>query len=74
VTASGRTAFSVWPSIGPADGIARVLARKLAVGQRMLGLDTRAAALLPGATIEGALIRRTILIDKPDGLTAEVWS
>lgn len=74
VPPSGRTAFSAWPSIGAADGIARVLSRKLSVGQRKLGLDTRAAALLPGATIEGDLIRRTILIDTAGALTAEVWS
>ncbi len=71
---AGRTVFSAWPSIGAADGIARVMARKLSVGQRKLGLDTRAAALLPGATLEGDLIRRTILIDTGGSLTAEVWS
>lgn len=74
VPPSGRTSFSAWPSIGAADGIARVLSRKLSVGQRKLGLDTRAAALLPGATIEGDLIRRTILIDTAGALSAEVWS
>lgn len=74
VPPSGRTAFSAWPPIGAADGIARVLSRKLSVGQRKLGLDTRVAALLPGATIEGDLIRRTILIDTAGALTAEVWT
>lgn len=74
VAPTGRTVFSPWPSIGASDGIARVLSRKLSVGQRKLGLDTRAAALLPGATLEGDLIRRTILIDTAGALTAEVWS
>jgi hypothetical protein len=74
MTPAGRTVFSAWPPIGPADGIARVLSRRLSVGQRKLGLDTRAAALLPGATLEGDLIRRTILIDTGGSLTAEVWT
>lgn len=74
VQPNGRTTFEPWPSIGAADGAARVTSRRLAVGARYLGLDTRAAAFLPGATLEGSTIRRVIFLDTAGSLTAEAWS
>lgn len=74
VQPNGRTAFTPWPSIGAADGIVRVTSRRLAVRVRYLAIDTRAAAVLPGATLEGAAIRRTVYRDRAGALTAEAWS
>jgi hypothetical protein len=74
VPPSGRTSFAPWPSIGAADGAVRVTSRGHYVGVRYVALDTRAAILLPGATLEGSTIRRTIYLDRAGALTAEAWS
>jgi hypothetical protein len=74
VQPNGRTSFAAWPVAGAADVAGRITARQLAVGVRYIGLDTRAAAFLPGATLEGSPIRRVIFLDTAGSLTAEVWS
>lgn len=71
---NGRTRFDAWPSIGEAIRREQVTERDLASGVRMVGLLDRAAAFLPGATVEGATIRRVIFLDTGSALTAEVWS
>lgn len=70
---AGGTVFTPWPSIGAADNLARVMRRNSEVGRRELGLDTRVAAFLPGCTIEGTQIRRTLYRELAGHLTAEVW-
>lgn len=72
--ATGRTRFDAWPSIGAADGRAQITDRDLRIGVRHLGLDGRVAALLPGATLEGAPIRRLVIDDMAGATTAEAWS
>lgn len=70
---TGRTRFDAWPSIGAADGRGRVLARSTSRGRRTVGLDVQVAPFLPGATIEGTSIRRTILRESAGKLRAEVY-
>lgn len=72
VTPNGRTRFDAWPA-GVADGVGRVLKRNLEAGVRYVGLDTRAAACLPGATLEGAIIKRVIFRDDGKALSVEAW-
>jgi hypothetical protein len=71
--ATGRTVFSPWPAIGAADGRGRVAGRGRMRGRRTVGLDVQVAAFLPGATLEGALIRRTVLHETASALVAEVY-
>lgn len=72
VLPSGNTSFTAWPATGVADASARVLSRNLAQGVRRLGLDTRVAALLPGASIEGARVARLFVRESAGELAAEV--
>lgn len=70
---SGHTRFDPWPDLGPADGLARLLApRNTARGTRTLGLDRAVAGLLPGSTIEGKLTRRLTVLDSAGKLKAIV--
>lgn len=69
---SGRTRFDPWPALGAADNLGRIEGRDLAQGARRLALDTRAAGFLPGATVEGATIRRVIFTERAHELRAEV--
>ena len=73
VAPGGATRFDPWPALKAADPGCRVLSRALAVGLRRVALD-RAAHLLPGATLEGATIRRVIFHEDADDLRAEVYS
>lgn len=70
---TGRTVFSAWPAIGPADGRGRVVDRAGARGRRTVGLDVQVAAFLPGATLEGVKIARTHLHEEADSLQAIVY-
>lgn len=70
---TGRTVFSVWPAIGPADGRGRVVDRAGSRGRRTVGLDVQVAAFLPGATLEGVTIARTYLHESAGSLQAEVY-
>ncbi len=72
--ATGKARFDAWPSLGAADASVRVMRRNLARGRRSLGLDTRVHAVLPGATIEGVVIRRLRLHEDARKLGAEVYS
>lgn len=74
VAPSGRTRFDPWPAIGEALRHEQVTRRALAMGVRRVGLLDRAAAFLPGATCEGATIRRVIFTETASALSAEVWS
>lgn len=70
---TGVTRFDDWPSRGQADGRGRITSRALARGRRTVGLDVQVAAFLPGASLEGATIRRTVLYEVAQSLTAEVY-
>lgn len=71
----GAARFDAWPAIGAADRFAgAVTARDLVRGIRNVGLTDKAAAFLPGATLEGATIQRVIFTDVAEELSAEVWS
>lgn len=75
VATNGRTRFDAWPSLPPADGAGRLQdPRNLARGVRRYALDTRAAAFLPGATVEEKTIRRVTFREDANGLTCECWS
>lgn len=71
---TGHTVFTPWPTLGPADGIGRVLRRNLARGRRTVGLDTRVAAFLPGGSVEGVTTRRLRLHETARMLEAEVFA
>lgn len=72
VAPTGRTRFDPWPSTGAADATGRVLRRNLHLGKRVVGLDARVAAWLPGATVEGVAIRRLLLRETKSTLEVEV--
>lgn len=72
--ATGRTAFSQWPTLGAADSAGRVMGRNLARGRRHVGLDVRVAAFLPGSQLEGVATRRLIVAETASKLSAEVYS
>lgn len=74
VPPNGRTRFDAWPTGGVADGAGRVLKRNLEAGVRYVGLDTRAAAFLPGASLEGIVIRRAVFLDTGSALSVEAWT
>lgn len=70
---TGKTRFDGWPALGAADGRGRVLDRDLAQGRRLVGLDVSVAAFLPGATLEGVTIDRTIIRETAGKLQVEVY-
>ncbi len=72
--ATGWTQFTAWPSTGAADAFGRVMRRNLRAGLRVVGLDARVQALLPGATLEGVPIRRLHLTETASKLMAEVYA
>lgn len=72
--ASGRARFDQWPSLGAVDVRGMVVGRDLGGGKRKLGLDTHAATILPGATLEGVVIRRVHFRETGGSLRAEVMS
>lgn len=74
VAPTGRTRFDAWPALPAADATCRVISRSLGRGVRYLGLDTRAAGLLPGSTIEGVTIARTVYRQDSTALTCEAWT
>jgi len=73
VEPAGAVVVTPWPSIGAADVKGRLEPRNAVVGRRRLRLDTRAAAFLPGATIEGVTVARSIFSEDADGLRVELW-
>lgn len=74
VPPDGRTRFDAWPTLAAADSKGRVIRRDLALGMRHVGLDTKAAALLPGATLEGVPIARVTFNETSGDLTATTWT
>lgn len=70
---TGRTVWSKWPAIGIADGRGRITGRARDRGRRTVGLDVQVAAFLPGATLEGVAIARTLLHASASELSAEVY-
>lgn len=72
---TGRTRFDAWPAQGAADSSGRVVRRSLSDrGRRTVGLDTRVQAFLPGGTLEGAPIRRLLIVEDSSKLAGEVYS
>lgn len=70
---SGRTVWSAWPTLTFADGKGRITSRARDRGRRTVGLDVQVAAFLPGATLEGVAIARTLLHAEAEDLRAEVY-
>ena len=70
---TGRTEWSAWPAIGAADGRGRITDRARDRGRRTVGLDVQVAAFLPGATLEGVTIARTLIHASASELHAEVY-
>ena len=70
---SGRTVWSAWPALTFADGKGRITSRARDRGRRTVGLDVQVAAFLPGATLEGVAIARTLLHAEAEDLRAEVY-
>jgi hypothetical protein len=71
--ATGHTRFDPWPTTGAADATGRVMRRNLTIGRRTVGLDSRVAAWLPGATVEGVTIRRLMLRQTGSKLEIDVY-
>lgn len=74
VAPTGSTRFDAWPTSRAPDARYRVVSRDLTVGLRRLGLDTQAAAFLPGATVEGIPIARVTFEETSGDLAACVWT
>ena len=70
---TGRTEWTAWPKIGAADGRGRITDRARDRGRRTVGLDVQVAAFLPGATLEGLAIARTLVHASASELQAEVY-
>ena len=70
---TGRTEWTAWPAIGAADGRGRITDRARDRGRRTVGLDVQVAAFLPGATLEGLAIARTLVHASASELQAEVY-
>lgn len=73
VAPSGGVLCEAWPVLAAADGKGRLLRRDTTVGMRVMGLDTRAAAFLPGATVEGRPIARAVFRERAEELRVEAW-
>lgn len=71
---TGRTRFDGWPARGRADGRGRVTGRAGSRGRRVVGLDVQVAAFLPGATLEGTTITRTVIREDSGSLSVDVYS
>lgn len=71
--ATGRTRFDDWPAIGACDSVVQILDRDLRRGIRRVGLDGKVAAFVPGATLEGAIIRRVTITELAGKTTGEGW-
>jgi len=70
---TGRTVFSAWPARGAADAFGTVTSRDLARGVRHVALIDTVSAWLPGATVQGTMIKRLILHEADGALRAEAW-
>ena len=73
VPPSGTTSFARWPKGADCTTLGRIVGRDLSRGMRRVELDTRSAPFLPGATIEGATIRRVVFREESRMLTVEAW-
>lgn len=70
---TGHTVWSPWPPLPFADGRGRITSRARDRGRRTVGLDVQVAAFLPGATLEGVAIRRSLFHASASELSAEVY-
>jgi hypothetical protein len=70
---SGMTVFTPWPSLGAADTHGVIEDRDLATGARYVALSDSVRAWLPGATVQGATIARTIITEHDGETRAVVW-
>ncbi len=73
VATNGRTRFDAWPSTGAVDGLGRINPRNSARGMKHIGLDVKAAAFLPGCTVEGILTARTVFHEDGSSISCETW-
>ena len=73
VAPNGRTRFDAWPATGEAKKLGEVISRNLGPGIRRIGLDARVSDFLPGATVEGVRVARTIIVETSGKLFADVW-
>jgi hypothetical protein len=74
VGADGGTVATAWPTLKAGDAVGRVEKRRLDVGMREVALDTRAAAFLPGGSIDGVTIKRSVFRERAGELRVEAWS
>jgi hypothetical protein len=70
---TGRTVWSPWPALPPADAHGVVEDRHLDRGVRVVALASSVAAWLPGATVQGVTIARTIITERDGETRAQVW-
>jgi hypothetical protein len=73
VQPNGRTTFTPWPSVGAADKLGQIVDRRLDRGLREVALTTAVARWLPGATVEGVLIRRVTFRESSEELRVIAW-
>lgn len=73
VQLSGRTAFTPWPTLPPADAFAVIRDRNIDRGARYCAVPGSALPLLPGATIEGVTIARTVFVEDHQELRCTTW-
>jgi len=73
VEPAGGAVCEAWPSIGEPKDV-RVMERRLDVGMRVVGLDTRVKAYLPGSTIEGVPVRRAYFRETAGKLQGDLWA
>lgn len=69
---TGRTSFTPWPTLPPADTLGVIVDRDLAHGIRHVKLASSVAAWLPGASVESVTIARVTFREKDSETSAEV--
>lgn len=70
---TGRTRFDAWPTLPAADARGTITHRDLVHGVRYVKVVDSVRAWLPGATVQGARIARTIIREKDSETSLEVW-
>lgn len=74
VTPGGRTRFDAWPALPAADQHVDLIPdRLLEQGRRGFSVKGSAAALLPGAVLDGATIARVKFTESAEALEAMTW-
>jgi hypothetical protein len=70
---TGRTVFTLWPTLPAADRFGVVEPRRIASGAWHVALDRSASAWLPGASVGGIAIARTVFSEANGELKATVY-